>query len=68
MKGLVIKTIGAVCFFAALSDAVFFADAAVKGKDSRLAADIEDIKEAVREKREKRAAKKAKADNEPEVS
>ena len=68
MKNIVIKTIGAVCFFTALSDAAFFADAAVKGKDSRLAADIEDIKEAVREKREKRAAKKAKAANEPEVS
>lgn len=64
MKGFIIKTIGAVCFFAALSDAAFFADAAVKGKDSRLAADIDEIKEAVREKR---AAKKAKAANEAEV-
>jgi sialic acid synthase SpsE len=66
MKGIIIKTIGAICFFAALSDATFFADAAMNGKDSRLAADLDEIKETVNKKRAARkAAKKA---DEPEVT
>ena len=66
MRGLIIKTIGAVAFFAAVSDAAFFADAAVKGKDSRLAADLDEIKNYVKKKKaEKAEAKAAKAKEEP---
>ena len=61
MKGIIIKSIGAICFFAALKDAAYFADAAMKGKESKLANDFDSVKEAVREKR---ASRKAKASSE----
>lgn len=60
MKNIVIKTIGALAFFAALRDATFFADAAMNGEHSKFAKDIETVKEAVREKRASRKAKAAK--------
>lgn len=65
MKNMVFKTIGALAFFAAVSDAAFFADAALNGKESKLAHDFDSLKESVREKR---AAKKKAKSEEPEVS
>lgn len=67
MKGIIFKTIGAIAFFAAVSDASFFADAALNGEQSKLAKDFETVKEAVREKRASRKAAKA-AEKESEVS
>lgn len=69
MKGIIFKTIGAIAFFAAVKDATMFADAAMNGKSSKLAKDFDDIADTIREKRAARkAAKKGKAADEPEVS
>lgn len=65
MKGIIFKTIGALCCVAAIKEAVYFGDAAFNGKESTLAKDFDSFKESVREKR---AAKKGKSADEPEVS
>jgi hypothetical protein len=67
MKNLIFKTVGALCFFSALSSAATYADAALNGKESKLAKDFDSVKTMVREKRASRKAAKA-AEKESEVS
>ena len=58
MKNMIFKIAGAALFFSAITNAATYADAAVNGKDSKLAKDFDGIIDTVKQRREKKRAEK----------